>query len=241
MMKPLRVHVTDNRRNERIIKNHKGKNRVLLNKSVKRNFNEDENYELQSLERPIQQPQKAIKSDIISKKLMDYNLSEISDKNLYDISSPRLTSHEFNLDLSLLPKATESNFDCQPFYKAYDYESRLDDDAILHVVIQNEIDGKSPVFHKELEYQELSRFVKTWDYILYFFLGIDKYGFFQLVKERDLFYDQPVAYHKRPLRYTDENDGQSNESDDELESQAQSDYGTACDEEISHSSSLLSI
>lgn len=110
------------------------------------------------------------------------------------------------LDLAPVSKIYDGEFDCQPFFRAYDYENRLevdDYDSILNRMVEGDLNNSRPVFYKELEYQELKKFVGITDYILYYVFGIDKLQFFELKEERDKFREFNYGSYTCPLRYRD--------------------------------------
>lgn len=98
----------------------------------------------------------------------------------------------------------DQNFDCQPFFHAHDYESRLEKDdyeSIINQMIEGEMNNTRPVYQRELEFQELEKLVKKSDYILYYALGIDKLGYFKLRNERNAFREDLCATYTAPLCY----------------------------------------
>lgn len=123
-----------------------------------------------------------------------------------------------NLDLSGLPRSYEESLDYPPFFRARDYESRLERDdyeSIIHKMIDSELSNKRPVFQKELEFQELQKMVGKSDYLLYYVLGIDKLGFFELKNERDAFRGNLRDMYTSPLRYVENSSSGSSEVTDE--------------------------
>lgn len=110
------------------------------------------------------------------------------------------------LDLTPVSKIYDGEFDCQPFYHTYDYENRLEADdyeSILNQMIEDDLNNSHPVFHRELEYQELKKIVGTTDYILYYVFGIDKLQFFRLKEEREMFKEFNYESYSCPLKYRD--------------------------------------
>lgn len=121
------------------------------------------------------------------------------------------------------------NFDCQPFFHAHDYESRLEKDdyeSIINKMILGEMNNKHPIYQRELEFQQLQKMVGKSDYVMYYIFGIDKMGFFRLRSERNAFLENVCDTYTHPLRYgeskssssSDRTDGEDNDSklDEEL-------------------------
>lgn len=128
------------------------------------------------------------------------------------------------LDLSSVSKFYDRNFDCQPFFHTYDYQNRLEPEdyaSILSKIVEDEVNKTRPTFEKELEFKELKKLVKKYDYIMYYTMGIDKLGYFKLKKERDLFKEYSWKSYTCPLKYDGEDDEsltkKSRTSDEEIE------------------------
>lgn len=113
------------------------------------------------------------------------------------------------LDLSSVSKFYDRNFDCQPFFHTYDYENRLEPEdyaSILDKMVEDEVYKTRPSFEKELEFKELKKLVRKYDYIMYYTMGIDKLGYFKLKKERDLFKEYSWKSYTCPLKYDGHDD-----------------------------------
>lgn len=114
------------------------------------------------------------------------------------------------LNLSVLTKFFDGSFDCPPFFHTYDYESRLeagDFESVLFKIVDDEAKNTKPVFQRELEYQELKKFVSKADYARYYIFGIDKSGFFKLKNERELFKESALSAYTSPLKICGDGDG----------------------------------
>lgn len=112
----------------------------------------------------------------------------------------------FDLDLSVLTQGQYHELDFPPFFKAYNYESRIeptDYEGILEVYMKDEINGTRPAFAKELEYQELLSKMKKRDYFLYYCFGRDNSGFFELKEEREAFHENQWEAYSAPMRFWD--------------------------------------
>ncbi|SMN21662.1 similar to Saccharomyces cerevisiae YER180C ISC10 Protein required for sporulation [Maudiozyma saulgeensis] len=137
---------------------------------------------------------------------------------------------EIKLDLSLVSKSTDkSGIDFPPFFKVYDYECRFDEDDIIPLSINNDPNyRKKPMrFSKEFEYKDLKKAIRKKDYILYYLFGIDRTGFFEILRERESFYNFPMKHFIEPLHQEEDRDFyfeefEDSDSDSDLEAASSS-------------------
>ncbi|KAL3233487.1 hypothetical protein RNJ44_03527 [Nakaseomyces bracarensis] len=105
-----------------------------------------------------------------------------------------------NEPLFLTIESPKLDIDIPPFYKRYEYDNRiaeLGDIDALNIALCREMKGEI-MFESELEYIEKKTILIKWyDYILFYGLGIDRIGYFELDYKRNEFLNAPWSYYTK--------------------------------------------